>query len=1776
MSVNSYQFYGTREVHGNSTLVSESMATVKTVITFDHADRSDAKPQIIELDDDDVVEVDLGSVTLIMSVAELNQYARKGELRGDGTDMLPTTLAPETATRGVVSVAIQALRVLGINVAAGAVKLAAKKVESWLDDGGPGLYIVAEDGTLTKAVLPSGDQPALLLIHGTGSSTARGFADILPSSDANETPPPDRQKRWDDVYAHFDGRVYALEHKTLTDTPLTNVMQFLDALPEHGGPPLVLLTHSRGGVVGDYLSCLAEWESQPPELLDVLEAKSSERTALDALTSRLRQIPRNRRPRVERHIRVATPAAGTSLAHKKTHIWLSMLAGLSGRLPGVGSAFSALGDLAAAIVKEGLEPDVLPGIDAQKNSNVLIRSAQFYHSVNTELFAVTGTSHGALSKTLSVVFPGRHDLVVDTHSMLRGPEYRQRFELAVDDDEITHTSYFRHRRIEAHLNSALIGKQSSAFKAVSRPTDTRGHISAANPDEDTGVPCLILLPGIMGSELSEVGKGDECDIWLDVFQLFIGRGKKLQISNDAIKPTGVLERGYDDFVAHVRSGRRAQVIPFGYDWRKSVFDSVAQLEKLVQRRLSAAPGKPIVFVCHSMGGLVARAWRIKHAATWEQIKNGGGRLMQLGTPNYGSWTIPTIFRREESLLRKLALADIKNKQSDWLKWISEYQGLLELSDFDQAAADLKDVRVWKTLAQASIKADLLRKAVAARETLANDNFEQDDAIIYVAGHQDYTPALDDTDKNNLQIIKKANAGDGRVLWPAEGQKSVDYYLPAVHGDLLNAPEYFNAVLELALTGSTRLLQTHRPADKATRSAAPIEADADSADAFDELLQPTVHSLEAAALGGTESESFTHSADTELLTLSVAHGNLLFCDAPVMAGHYIGDGIQHAERTLDIALNGALSHRWILGSEFYPGKIPSNYIALKQDRETPGPQGAIIVGLGHIGELQKGDLIETIRHGVLEYTQFREQRGDDCTALKIASLLIGSYEALELQDVIDAIITGVQLANSILKSARSGSSPPVRISAVEFIEWHLDVALEARHLLDKLPKKKGLELTVVPGVRNIAGGHTRAYVSNHSDWWESLSIRMQKPQRRKRRKDKLTTLTFSVLGGSAMGTSASVKYNAQEIDASLLPLVSTSNKPKAIAVAALFEQLVPSLLKPFAAQRRNLILNLDPASAALPWEVLVDRSSSDDDPVAVGAGMLRRIVPDPEDMPPGHAVYAEGNTALVIGNPPGGPRFGDLPGAAVEAQAVSKLFNAKKWLVNDDNIFAEVPANTLTAAAIRQDIIASDYRVLHFAAHGLHEEHQVDRSGVVIGFDERTQTVELFSPHHVHAIRNKPSLVFINCCHTGKVKNWQANKLSASLAAEFMKSGVHCVIGAGWAVEDNAAKLFAETVYQVLLDGRNFGHAIRRARLSVYRAFGNTNTWSAFQCYGDPGYVLEKHGHAGTAEYAPAFQHLDELLHALKNLRADVKGAKASELQKADIVSRAVALYKAAKDHDTDEPWKDRGDVLTQLALVYCDVEEDDKADEFLTRAFTADRSAVSLEDTLLLLNYRARRAEARFSAKPKTRSAGSTKPSRAQTKHLKELERVADILNQYTELHNDANTLEIAASANKLLAMCHATKRPRTAAIKNMTELYDRAAMCHRSNAYYPATNALIGYALLKQASKKASDAYQNEADRLKGVIAQSLSMKKGADFWDLMSGIDVDVANALFNEEFDENFAKAIALRINKAAELHSSASELNSVCKQFRFIKICSTDKSVRKAAAIILAELGEEEEE
>ena len=284
----------------------------------------------------------------------------------------------------------------------------------------------------------------------------------------------------------------------------------------------------------------------------------------------------------------------------------------------------------------------------------------------------------------------------------------------------------------------------------------------------------------------------------------------------------------------------------------------------------------------------------------------------------------------------------------------------------------------------------------------------------------------------------------------------------------------------------------------------------------------------------------------------------------------------------------------------------------------------------------------------------------------------------------------------------------------------------------------------------------------------------------------------------------------------------------------------------------------------------------------------------------------GNTALVVGNPDLGDNtdFADLPGAQREAEQVAELLGNAAYEVTQ--------SIRETATPIMEALHKDSWRILHLAGHGVHRygpDGASDKpvSGMVIGAGS------FLTPGDIAQMRYVPELVFINCCHLGRVdgKPDDLDRLgmAANLGEEFIRMGVRAVIAAGWAVDDHAGQVFATTFYQGMLAGVAFGEAVRAAREELWQRCREVNTWGAYQCYGDPDFRFLRSDSA-PRNVAPSFGTPHELVAELENLAADLRitgGVDGSERIGRRL--ERIPAPQAAK-------WLERGDVCSALGLTW--------------------------------------------------------------------------------------------------------------------------------------------------------------------------------------------------------------------------------------------------------------------
>lgn len=347
---------------------------------------------------------------------------------------------------------------------------------------------------------------------------------------------------------------------------------------------------------------------------------------------------------------------------------------------------------------------------------------------------------------------------------------------------------------------------------------------------------VVVIHGIMGAELS-VSSGGPGDLtWVNAFRILRGWLDRLRLSDDGrseanskftVTASGIMKRYYGEMLLAL--AQNWNVKDFYFDWRKDL--------DLAADSLNAALGSsfddkaPVHIIAHSMGGLVARTFIKKYPDRWrtmsDQKGNGkaGGRLIMLGTPNQGSFSIPQVITGLEGLVRKLATVDIRHDRQELLETFNSFVGSYQMLPSPEEMSNIAPLYDSGTYSKFNVNVPQqhLTRALAHHQWL-KDTIDFD-RMIYVAGYDQPTYS-DISDWNKLDSTKGYQMtldGDGRVthrlgfLKSADGKKQVKtYFIREDHGSLSTNTTILTALDSLLETGQTRDLSPELPARRATK------------------------------------------------------------------------------------------------------------------------------------------------------------------------------------------------------------------------------------------------------------------------------------------------------------------------------------------------------------------------------------------------------------------------------------------------------------------------------------------------------------------------------------------------------------------------------------------------------------------------------------------------------------------------------------------------------------------------------------------------------------------------------------------------------------------------------------------------------------------------------------------------------------------------------------------------------------------------------------------------
>jgi len=1590
------------------------------------AARAAASEETLALARNDLVEIEFeDGITVWMSAEEYRERFAGGKSRDASADS--ETPVPEMLdvlprgmqARGPIGWVVKSLKVIGVDLhGLAAIKIARQVEEKVKGDSrpGPGLYRCRlETGAFgldkpAARVKVDGDR-ILLFLHGTASSTWGSFGDLWSEA---------RRADLNRIRNHYRGNVYALEHRSLTESPIENARDLAKYLANFPKDITVdLVSHSRGGLVGELLcrvtttgrenrnpSQVSEsFDEQDFALFDAAPEQAENRAALQALAVELNKA----HFRIGRFVRVACPALGTTLASRKLDRWLSVVGSVAkaaGLNTPLGEAFQDIGEFVAAVVQERTDPNSLPGLEAMMPDSPVVRLVNWRGvQVGGELTVIAGDIEPDAWWARLLVwasdrfYEGDHDLVVNTQSMYGGAGREEGRALLSPHKgpNVNHFTYFGNRDSAGNLVRILTRgpEERAGLTRLFEPTVDIARAVARSAKAGPR-PVVFVLPGIMGSELEVRGNR----VWVDLFGLALGEFTKLRIDARRVKPTNAYARFYGELIEYL--GASHKVVEFAYDWRLPIEQEADRLALRVQSELHEAQAndQPIRLLAHSMGGLVARAMIARHPGLWaDMCKQSGARLVMLGTPNGGSHSITELLVARSKTLGMLALLDLGHSEKELLEVVSRFPGALAMLPKDPRE-DYFSGDVWRKYHQRDgdgwiMPGDKALEAARAFRALMDSAAVDPQRMCYVAGSADETLAEMAYDESAGKILFNATTrGDGRVTWESGIPQGIPaWYLDVEHGDLSAHAPAFPAFQELLESGLTSRLPQTPPVSRAAEALFPSSKR--------ELeLYPDERALGAAIMGAGARKHRLSEHNEPLLKIRVVQGDLAFARYPVVVGHYVGDPIMSAERALNNALDGELQRRHTLG--IYPGPLESCAIFPNPRLRAllnAQPAAAVVMGLGQAGELTGASLSSTFTRALLEYalgyaSAISGQTKGNPKNLGICALLVGSAAGgISVSESVNALVKGLLQANTVLAEKNQQE----RFTRFEIIEIYEDQAILAVRSLRRLSRDSyvagKLDLSEADTLQPERGGRRRVTFDDPPGWWDRVQILADAKNR------KTAELRFLTLTRRARNELRTVATQAALVDA-MIDSSIRSTRYDANLARALYERLVPNEVKDQLSQRDNLMLMLDESAARFPWELMEDAFSSSARPLSVEHGVLRQLATSIMRERP---MLVGDARALVIGDPVSD--FPELPGAQAEAREVCSGL--------ESNGFEVHKCLRSSAGDVVQQLYARVYKVLHLAGHGVYNylpeaDTRCDDCGQELSGSEIAQREHspeavsgmvigdglFLTPAEVRQMRQVPELVFINCCHLGRIEEGRTpvhfNLLAANLATEFIRMGVRAVVAAGWAVDDGAAKIFASRFYQTLLEGDSFGVAVREARKAAYLARPGTNTWGAYQCYGDPGFSLVTNvTRAGSAGKPLHFASVNELVNAIETIEATLKDKGRRD------VSAEIEWLERYEQHAREREWNQAGDGRIGLALAraYGEAEAFDKAVGHLESAQRNAAASMTLRDQEQLPNLRARAALACWL---------QGKPATAQIDHsiseIKDLLRASETVERFALL----------------------------------------------------------------------------------------------------------------------------------------------------------------------------------
>ncbi|MBA4057760.1 MAG: hypothetical protein C0490_23800, partial [Marivirga sp.] len=249
---------------------------------------------------------------------------------------IPMVLIGTDVERGLIgNILLKVVRIFTKKKLTMAVKDLASDLEMKQLENQVGLFRLDRSFKLQKFTRETSSQPYLLFLHGTATSTKGSFGGL------------EGTEQWNFIHQSYEDRVLTFQHESLTKGPFQNVLDLISALPKSCS--LHIISQSHGGLVGELLCrfCNSDENNIGFSEDEINLLKKSKRDEDVRVIGLIRNAVAGKRIKIEKFIRVACPAGGSTLASRRLDHLLNVIFNLIsfGAGPVGGVIFSAFKNL---------------------------------------------------------------------------------------------------------------------------------------------------------------------------------------------------------------------------------------------------------------------------------------------------------------------------------------------------------------------------------------------------------------------------------------------------------------------------------------------------------------------------------------------------------------------------------------------------------------------------------------------------------------------------------------------------------------------------------------------------------------------------------------------------------------------------------------------------------------------------------------------------------------------------------------------------------------------------------------------------------------------------------------------------------------------------------------------------------------------------------------------------------------------------------------------------------------------------------------------------------------------------------------------------------------------------------------------------------------------------------------------------------------------------------------------------------------------------------------